>query len=274
MALPTPKKLPVPAPTALAKPKPASETTLAVQGQWDAELAQFAQEASESEVTPSGNFISVRGGFLEIGGQQVPGGSINVLTVDHVFENTFYTKAYDPNNTVNPDCFALGRDEKTLAPHENSAAPQAESCAVCPQNVFGSKGKGKACQNRRRIAMLSADVEEITPEHIQSSDLLYLKLPVTSCKNWAFYVKSTTATFQRPPFALITNMLVQPDPKTQTKVTFSAAGVLPDHLIGAIIARHNEVKEQIMFAYEPAQAEAEPEPTPAPVARPLPRKKF
>lgn len=216
---------------------------------WDDELAKHASEAAEKEQMPTGSFISIKGGILTIAGQAVKDNRLQAVIIDHVYENAYYDGAYDPDVPQPPSCYAFGRDEDELKPHEKASKPASESCVGCPNNVFGSaeKGKGKACKNTRRLALISAD--GLSANSAAEGELVYMKLPVTSTKGWAYYVKGLNATLRRPPFGVVTEIAVVPDSKTQFKVTFQAVGPVPDEVMGAIMERREKVCEEIMFPY-------------------------
>jgi len=71
----------------------------------------------------------------------------------------FYAAAWNPDaeNTA-PDCFSLDG----LKPDPDSAQPQNDLCASCPQNAWGSKitdsgTKLKACADKKRLAVVAAN---------------------------------------------------------------------------------------------------------------------
>lgn len=216
---------------------------------WEAELEKEAADVAAKEQMPSGSFVSIRGGIMTIGGSPIKDNKVQVVIIDHVYENAMYDGDYDADNPQPPVCYAFGRDEAELKPHEKASEPQHDQCQGCEKNVFGSaeKGKGKACKNTRRLALISAD--NINPGSIKDGELVYLKLPVTSTKGWAMYVKSLFAHYKRPPYAVITEVAVVPDQKSQFKVTFERVDGIPANLGPAIMARREKVKEEIMFPY-------------------------
>jgi hypothetical protein len=216
---------------------------------WDEELAKHATEVADKEQMPTGQFVSIKGGILSVAGQPMKDNKVQVVIIDHVYENAHYAGAFDPDSPQPPVCYAFGREEEELKPHEKASEPKHEQCSGCPLNVFGSaeKGKGKACKNTRRLALISAD--KLTAQSAEEGQLVYMKLPVTSTKGWAYFVKGLAATLRRPPFGVITEIAVVPDPKTQFKVTFSAVGPVPDEVMGAIMARREKVQGEIMFPY-------------------------
>ena len=236
---------------AIAKPK-------GQVNKYDAELASFAKDISAKEeraASGGGNFISTKGGRLSFNGGEVPGSRMNVVVLDHVFANLFYDVDYNPDAPRSPRCYAFGHDEDALVPHTACDEPQAGACHGCPNNEWASaaKGKGKACKNVRRLAVVAeADLQDLN-----AAQLAYLHVPVTSVKAWAGYVQQVAATTKRPPFAVVTEISIVPDPKTQFKVQFKFVRELTAAEVPGAIAKHKEVKEAIGFPY-PSSAEAEP----------------
>jgi hypothetical protein len=140
---------------------PAAEKPKNALVKWDEVLAARAIMAQQSEAkVGGGKFISIKSGVMSFNGSPVPGNALDVVVVDSVLENQLYLGKYNPDVVQVPDCFAFGRNEKDMVPHKDSANPQADSCAECPHNEWGSAdtGKGKKCGNVRRLALIPADV--------------------------------------------------------------------------------------------------------------------
>ena len=80
---------------------------------------------------------------------------LNIIVVDMLKEvsREYYASDYDPEGKATlPDCWSAdGR-----APDPKASNRQGASCASCPMNIdgSGSKGRGKACRFKRRIAVL------------------------------------------------------------------------------------------------------------------------
>ena len=195
--------------------------------QWAKQAQQYAQQ----ERLVGGSFISTRGGIFQIG-DEAPMREMAVIVLDVVNENTYYDAKFDPDNRQPPLCYAFGRSAEEMAPHESMRVdleyfqPQAETCAVCPHNAWGSaeKGRGKACQNRRRLAVIPAGYYDLKrgarepelmlyddPKHFQQADIAYLKLPVTSVTAWSKYVNQIAANCNRPPHGVVTRISIEPD---------------------------------------------------------------
>ena len=247
---------------------------------WEEELAKQAEAAAAAEpVTGGGQFFSIKSGILQFDGQPLPGNQACVIIVDAIYENVFYGEEYDPDSPQGPTCFAFGRADDEMAPHELVVAgkgtfeAQHEECEGCPMNEWGSasRGKGKACRNTRRLALLPAGTYDNKGnldvfddlEHFQKTALAYLKLPVTSVKGYATFVSQTAAVLKRPPHAVLTRVSVVPDPKTQFKVLFEALDKVPNELIPTLMERHQGAKALIDFPYSPDDGQAQKADKPA-----------
>lgn len=233
--------------------------------------AKQAQSYAEQEKLTGGTFISTRGGVLAVGEETMPGNMMAVIVLDVVAENTFYDAKYDPNAKQPPLCYAFGRAAEEMAPHTSMQVdleyfqPQSPDCQSCKWNQWGSaaQGRGKACQNRRRLAMIPAgyfnprrgsrdfDLELFTdPKHFQTADIAYLKLPVTSVTPWSKYVNQINANFQRPPHGVVTKIWIEPDPKSQYKLCFDMIEEVPDDMFNVIMARHEQAVGQVIQGYQ------------------------
>lgn len=237
---------------------------------WDAELAEAADASAAMEAnTGGGQFFSVRGGVLQFDGNPLPGNQACVIIVDAILENVYYEGAYDPDTPQAPTCFAFDRDEAEMSPPETvDKTPEFErqspQCKGCPQNEFGTAnvGRGKACRNTRRLALIPAGSYDqkgnLTlfgdPDHFSKTPLAYMKLPVTSVKGYATFVKQVAGTLRRPPHGIITHLSVVPDVKTQFKVVFEALDKVPNELMQAVMLRHTEAASVIEFPYTPLDA--------------------
>ena len=229
---------------------------------YDAEMAKYAQMAKDTEKNVGGgNFIGLQGGRMRYKGAEIPGNKMNVIVIDHILENNYYADKYDPDNIAPPDCYAFGRDEDEMVPHENSAKPQSGACVGCEKNEWGTAdgggGKGKACGNRRRLAL----VTEGDMEDVESAEIAYLRLPVTSVRAWAGYVRQCADVLNKPPFAVVTSIEVVPDSKTQFKLQFELVQEIDDgEALGALLALREKVEKEIDFPYQVAVADVKKAP--------------
>lgn len=245
---------------------------------YDAEWAKQAALYADQETLGSGTFLSTRGGILSFGEEELPGNQACVIILDAVKENTYYADKFNPTEAASPICYAFGRGADEMVPHPSMAqhpeyfVPQARECSACPHSQWGSAdtGRGKACQNRRRLALIAAgyyapkrgsrdfDLELFSdPKHFETTDIAFIKLPVLSVKEWAKYVTQVSASLQRPAHGVITRLYVEPDPKSQYKVHFDMIEKVPDVLTYIIIARHEAATKLTIAGYAPPQ-EREP----------------
>lgn len=135
--------------------------------------------------------------FFEIPGLGQAEPPMEVVVVDYISSNQFYIDPYDKNNIVPPDCWAIGKDIRALAPDPNRVTdPEAETCAECPNNEFGSKGAGKACQNRFLVAVVPPDADE-------DEELRYLSISPMGLKSFSTFVSAVAARFKKPPVGAI-----------------------------------------------------------------------
>ncbi len=242
---------------------------------YKARLAEAAHGYA-SEETEGGSFISTRGGILKLGEEEMPGNQMLVVILDAIHENTYYTDAFDPDNVLPPKCFAFGRSEREMEAHEDvpdvasdesyfELQSETGMCKDCEWSKFGSaeRGRGKACTNRRRLAVIPAGRFEKAGkrdysmevyddiDHFKNADLAFLKIPPTSIKEWSRYVKFLNREHNVPPFAVLTHIYIEPDPKTQFKVMFDFVEVLEgEDLLDTLFDRHEEAKEVIEQPYE------------------------
>lgn len=244
--MPDPKKG-----TEVAKPQ---NTAVA---NWQEELAKLAVQTAEAE-KPSGNWVSFKNGILSIGGNPMKGNKVEGSIIHSVFENQWYKERYDPNNPTAPHCYALSETDDDLKPHPDSAEPQSPTCAECPKNQWGSDpggGKGKACKNVRRLAMIHRSDLEV--EKVSKAEVAVAKLPVTSVKNWSTYAHQIANVLKMPPLAVITEMSVEPDAKTQFQVNFSLVDKVEDNaVLQALLNKRRDVTALIFAPYDkPTEAQ-------------------
>lgn len=95
----------------------------------------------------------------------------------------FYANGYDESGeSKKPDCFS----NDGVRPDDSVEKPQAKSCALCPNNQWGSKvgdkgnSKGKACQDSVRMAIAAADM---------INDPMLLRVPPASIRALGEYGK-------------------------------------------------------------------------------------
>lgn len=109
-----------------------------------------------------------------------------VLRAKVPLQKAFYLEAYNPNAAEfnAPDCAS----DDSIRPNAGVSNPQADACAMCPQNAFGSgrdqngnPTKGKACTDNKIIAV-----------YVANHGVFQLKIPPASLKGFGAYVKTLT----------------------------------------------------------------------------------
>lgn len=146
------------------KPAPAKGTAVA---NYDEELAKLA--GASTGLTDSGGggkFFSLRAGVLQFDDAALPGNQMCVIVASWCLENVYYEEAFDADNRTPPTCFAFckdpdAKDEMTppdIVDEEEDFERQSDLCKTCEKNEWGSarQGRGKACSNRRRLALIPA----------------------------------------------------------------------------------------------------------------------
>jgi hypothetical protein len=269
------------------KPKPAAapSTSRAV-ATWDEELAAAAAASAKMEEgSAGGQFFSIKGGILTWNDAPIKDNTLAAIILDSVLENVYYTDAFDSDNPAPPTCFAFGRAEADMAPHKTvveagqaqnpqCGQPGKEGC--CEHNEWGTadKGRGKACRNVRRVALLAAGTFDAQGRFVQFPELEsfeqssfgFLKVPVTSVKGYASYVKTIADTLKRPPWAVITKIKVFPDAKKQVGVSFEPLANASVELLPILKRRNAEAAALIESPYPLSFGEDE-QPVRGPVSR-------
>lgn len=165
-------------------------------------------------------------------------GPLELVIIDFVSNNNFYEGKYDPKNITPPACFAVGTNPTALVPSNNSPDKQAETCSVCPNNVFGSEGDGKACKNGRLLAILAPDTKPDDP-------LMLLQVSPTAMKGFDAYVRNVAAQFGLPPIGVITTVSFNPN-ETYAQLIFGEPKPAPDDLLALCGARREEARTRLM----------------------------
>jgi hypothetical protein len=121
-------------------------------------------------------------------------------------------------------------------------------------------GRGKACKQTVRLALLPVGNAK-DAEAIAASELATLKVSVTNVKQWGNYVQRLAAMSGRPPWAVVTNIKVVPDAKSQFKILFEERGHITDNDILTALSKRTEVaKNVVLTEYDSLGAAEEPAP--------------
>jgi hypothetical protein len=207
-----------------------------------AKLAAQAKEAAAKE-RPSLAKVSLKAGVMTIGGSPIAGNKLPAIILVAAYRNTFYKGRYDPNNIVNPNCFAFGLSDEGLAPGERVRSPVHATCAGCPNAEWGTDlngGRGKACKESRRLVMIPASVlgSENPVEAVKTAEMAVVDIPVTSVRNFSQYINVLSTSVGLPMQAVVTEIWPTPDAKSQFKLNFKGINAVPtEEILNAIMLR-------------------------------------
>lgn len=198
-----------------------------------AKLSGKAQHEADREAnTGAGGipWMTTTGKNFSIGEEEDFGDSIQCVVVGSAFLNAWYDAAYVPGTAGVPACYAVAESEEDLAPMDNAPKPQSPTCAECPKNEWdtGPNGKGKACGNRRKLAiLLLSDLDEGVVRPVM------LSLPPTALKFWGLYVKAVNRQHKLPPSAVVTRFdFDSENPQPCPIPTFE--GIVPQEIMGSV----------------------------------------
>lgn len=220
--------------------------------QWEEELAKSAKEVASRE-RPAISQIGLRAGVMMYRGQPIPGNKLKCIVISSGIERRYDTKPFDSSNIQPPDCFSLSISGEDMVPAPESVSKQAESCSSCPHNQWQPNprrpGKNhKPCKERRRLALLPADC--LATGNVRSAELALMALPVTSVKHWGTYVNRLAAEFARPPWAMVTEVIVTPNAMTQFEVKFEIVGPIENQHLGELRSRIESANGVVTQPYD------------------------
>lgn len=240
---------------------------------WRDQAAKDVAQVTQQE-RASASSISLRAGVISYQNTPVPGNKLRVIIVDAAYERTYYEGAFDPDNITSPRCFALAKATQdaqgkwgyyNIVPDPSIHEPIHPTCEGCKLDAWGSdvrdgkKRRGKACKERRRLAVIPArEASQLTVEAILAAELAIVKTPVTSVRFYAAYVQSCASLLNRPPYGVITELSTQPDAKNQFNLTFQAITKVDDELMGAILKKREMIQSSLMKPYDPKGEDEEP----------------
>lgn len=184
----------------------------------------------------------------------------------------YYPKGYEEGSTEAPSCFSMDG----IRPDPNSDDKQAELCATCPHNQWGSRitpqgTKTKSCADNRRLAVVSANDLSVNGPN---ANVMLLRVPGASLQNVKEYAERTLGAKGWPYYAVVTRFgfdqqaaypkLVLKPVRPLTKDEFEdvkkirngddVARVLADHA-DIVAAETAPEVEPTTSAEEPAKAE-------------------
>jgi hypothetical protein len=238
--------------------KGSKETTAIVR--WDEKFAQYAKEGKEQLASIGEGGISVKFGHgtIEVDGKTVPGGKLNCVIVGYCAMNAWFKTKFNAKETTAPDCyaFAIKTDDPEMTPHAQAPSKQAEKCADCEKNQFGTAdtGRGKACGNNVRLGIITAtDIDNA--DDVKAAELATGKVSPTNLKRWKQYAEALEEEHGRPTWAVVTEITTHDDSDTQIRVEFRMVELInDDDVLDALEKRYLRVQEALQVPYSAAGA--------------------
>lgn len=187
---------------------------------------------------PAGRMINLKGKVFTLPDGSSSSDPIDIVILDWRAYNTYFTGNYNPNKLEAPVCFALNKNIIDMQPAKSAPNPQNEFCnkqpggkPCCPRNEWGSDpggGKGKACKNTRKLAVISA--------HSDKKDVFILQVSPTGIKHFEKMVNHL-AKMDLHPVQMI------------TRVSFVEDSAYPTLRFEAV-AQHEMLEEAMSFRDE------------------------
>ena len=129
------------------------------------QLATELAELDKKVAPPSGHRISLKGKVFSMPDGKTSPGPINAVILDWRSINVFYPGTYNAQKIEAPVCFAVAKNIGDLKPSPNCQDPQHTECEECAFNQWSSApggGRGRACKNTIRVAIVPPDSKDDT----------------------------------------------------------------------------------------------------------------
>jgi len=235
---------------------------------WEEQLAADAVEAKGKIAgTGGGQFASIRGGTLTVGGNPIPNNELACVILAFANQKAYYEKEFDPSTPASPECYAFGDDAASMQPHSQCEKPQSEACKGCQHNEFGTalRGKGKRCRDSVKLALIPAGslvggvFHPITEtEAFKKADVVMLSVPPTSIAAFGNYARALAGVQHRPPYGAFTKISVRSDPKKQVAVSFDCLAMAPTELLSTLRERSKSVETSLAVPFPKLEEKTAP----------------
>lgn len=217
-----------------------------------AELAKYADQATEHIKKGTGQKISLTGKEFSLGEQSL-GRELQVIILGHTYERRFYLAPYDKENPSTPACYALGVDQNQLTPASDSPHAQCSTCIECDHDQWGSSntGKGKACGTHIRLLIVDGMIEDSSPIEKRLLETPIISVGPTSIKAYEGFVTQLNKRLRIPPFAVRT-LLTFDQEVDYPKLEFEIVEQIKDlDLLRALIELKEETFDLLHTGYDP-----------------------
>lgn len=130
----------------------------------------------------------------------------------------YYSGGYEEGSNAKPDCYS----NDGQGPARDAQSPQANKCAICPRNQWGSRvteagAKGKECSDSRRLAV--APVGDL-------ENPMLLRIPAATLKELTAYADMLNR--RKAPYQAVVTKIGFDHTVAHQKLTFKAIRWLSD----------------------------------------------
>lgn len=231
----------------LITPKTADE----IMAEYRAKLADRAKTVQQEITAAPTNVIRTKGRVFTMPDGTTNPGPLSCVIIDFLAFNSLFKGIYNPQVPQPPICWAVGRAD-ILTPSTNAPEPQNSGgdCAACPKNQWGSApngGKGKACKNQYKLALIPADLKSPDP-----SKLYTLNVSPTGIKVFSAFVRRITKSLgdEALPIRVVTEITFDPA-QSYPSLQFKEVGLNPN--LGAALELYDDARA--MLEREPKAGE-------------------
>ena len=210
---------------------------------------QLALQQTKMAALQTGpNLISFKGGQLIVDGTPIAGGEAEVYVLAQQAERAYYEGEYDSSKPQVPACYSFDLE----TPHPDSSSPQNPTCLGCAQNEWGSasRGKGKACRESARVAVVPATAP------LETAPMYQCSFPITSMGSVKEFM-GRCAQSGKLSGEFKTRLKVVPDPKSFFKASLTPLQTV-EQPMRVLIDRMAQARDQLMSPY-PDLTPSEPE---------------
>lgn len=188
--------------TAAAAQKSSSTELVDIKAQLAAELKNLGKQIAP----PSGFKVGTKGKVFSFPDATSSEGPIDCVILDWRNVHQHYPGVYDAKKPEPPNCYAIAKNLDALVPLPSVQTPMHENCKECPKNQFGSAitGRGKACKNVVRLAIVPPDATLETPVWV-------IDVSPTAIRNWTNYTNNLAATTGLLPIEVISELRFNPN---------------------------------------------------------------
>lgn len=163
------------------------------------DLNKFAPPAT-------GTSISTKGKIFTLPNGQTSPGPMNAIIVDWRYFNSYFEGVYNASNIKPPVCWAINKAPAELTASDKAPKKQNDTCEECAMNQWGTgqSGRGKACKNACRLAIIPANFDEKTKP-------MMLNVSPTGLKQWGTYLNRLKTQLGMLPVQVTTSISFNPN---------------------------------------------------------------